>query len=160
MERERIENPGFRSLPLKRVLQVCQGRRPVGLSQAVQGRWLDEVNASKGGLVMSNPIQVAIALLGSVAMLSTMTDAARAQVATAELLQLETKIPLGDVRGRIDHMVVDRVRNRLVVAELENDSVAIVDLKDRKVLHVISGLKEPQGVAYVPSTDMLYVANE
>ena len=90
----------------------------MGLSQAVQGRWLDEVNASKGGLVMSNPIQVAIALLGSVAMLSTMTDAARAQVATAELLQLETKIPLGDVRGRIDHMVVDRVRNRLVVAEL------------------------------------------
>jgi DNA-binding beta-propeller fold protein YncE len=110
-------------------------------------------------MVMSKSIQVAIALLGSVAMLSTMTDAARAQVATAELLQLETKIPLGDVRGRIDHMVIDRDRNRLVVAELENDSVAIVDLKDRKVLHVITGLKEPQGVAYVPSTDILYVAN-
>ena len=69
---------------------------------------------------MSKPIQVAIALLGSVAMLSTMTDAARTQVATAELLQLETKIPLGDVRDQIDHMVIDRVRNRLVVAELEN----------------------------------------
>jgi DNA-binding beta-propeller fold protein YncE len=101
-----------------------------------------------------------VAVLSGIALISpSLTGAARAQAAPTELLQLETRIPLGEVRGRIDHMAVDRGRNRLIVAELENDSVAIVDLNDRKVIHVIAGLKEPQGVAYVPSTDMLYVAN-
>ena len=74
-------------------------------------------------------------------------------------LQLETKIPMGDVRGRIDHMTIDLKRRRLFVAELGNDSVGIVDLANRKVINRISGLKEPQGVGYEPSTDTLYVAN-
>jgi DNA-binding beta-propeller fold protein YncE len=74
-------------------------------------------------------------------------------------LQLEGKIPLGDVRGRIDHMAVDLKRQRLFVAELGNDSVGIVDLQNRKLIRRIPGLKEPQGVGYEPSTDMLYVAN-
>ncbi|HEX4553579.1 MAG TPA: YncE family protein [Xanthobacteraceae bacterium] len=96
---------------------------------------------------------------GIAVILASLTDAARAQVPPAEPLRLETQIQLGEVRGRIDHMAIDRGRNRLIVAELENDSVAIVDVNDRKVIHVITGLKEPQGVAYVPSADMLYVAN-
>src|SRR5262249_19780557 len=50
-------------------------------------------------------------------------------------------------------------RHRLFVAELGNDTVGVVDLKQRKVVHVIAGLKEPQGVGYVPSSDALYVAN-
>jgi len=74
-------------------------------------------------------------------------------------LTLEAKIPLGEVRGRIDHMAVDLKRHRLFVAELENDSVAVVDLEARKVLHVIADAKGPQGLGYVPSTDTLYVAN-
>jgi DNA-binding beta-propeller fold protein YncE len=74
-------------------------------------------------------------------------------------LQLEAKIPLGDVKGRIDHMAVDFGRQRLFVAELGNDSVGIVDLGVSKVSGRIRGLKEPQGVGYVPSTDTLYVAN-
>jgi DNA-binding beta-propeller fold protein YncE len=45
------------------------------------------------------------------------------------------------------------------VAELGNNSVGIVDLQTAKVLHRIAGLKEPQGVGHVPSTDTLYVAN-
>jgi YVTN family beta-propeller protein len=82
-----------------------------------------------------------------------------AQSADTGPLQLEAKIPLGDVRGRIDHMAVDLKRQRLFVAELGNDSVGIVDLANRKVISRIPGLKEPQGVGYEPSTDMLYVAN-
>jgi hypothetical protein len=35
-------------------------------------------------------------------------------------LQLEAKISLGDVRGRIDHMAVDLSRQRLFVAALES----------------------------------------
>jgi hypothetical protein len=82
-----------------------------------------------------------------------------AQTADSLPLQLEAKIPLGDVAGRIDHLAVDLSRQRLFVAELGNDSVAVVDLNARKVRHVIAGLKEPQGIGYVPSSDMVFVAN-
>jgi DNA-binding beta-propeller fold protein YncE len=74
-------------------------------------------------------------------------------------LQLESKIRLGDVSGRIDHIAIDLNRHRIFVAELGNNTVEVVDLNERKVIHVFRGLKEPQGVAYVPSSDMLYVAN-
>jgi DNA-binding beta-propeller fold protein YncE len=74
-------------------------------------------------------------------------------------LVLEAKIPLGAVAGRIDHFAFDPYRQLLFVAELGNDSVGIVDLKERKVLHRITGLSEPQGVAYHPTTTTLYVAN-
>jgi YVTN family beta-propeller protein len=86
------------------------------------------------------------------------TDAI-AQPAETAPLQLEAKIALGNVHGRIDHMAVDLKRQRLFVAELGNDSVGVVDLANRKLLETIAGLKEPQGVGYAPSTDMLYVAN-
>jgi DNA-binding beta-propeller fold protein YncE len=82
-----------------------------------------------------------------------------AQPAETAPLQLEAKIALGNVRGRIDHMTVDLKRQRLFVAELGNDSVGVVDLANSKLLQTIAGLKEPQGVGYEPSTDMLYVAN-
>lgn len=74
-------------------------------------------------------------------------------------LVLETKIPLGDVRGRIDHFAADLGRQRLFVAELGNNSVGVIDLKTQKVIRTITGLHEPQGVGYVPSTDMLYVSD-
>jgi len=56
-------------------------------------------------------------------------------------------------------MAVDLKRQRLFVAELGNDSVGIVDLQNRKLIHRIAGLKEPQGAGYESSSDMLYVAN-
>jgi len=74
-------------------------------------------------------------------------------------LVLEAKIALGDVRGRIDHMAFDVARNRLFVAELENNSVAVVDIGARKVLRRIADLKGPQGLGYVARTDTLFVAN-
>jgi YVTN family beta-propeller protein len=74
-------------------------------------------------------------------------------------LRLEATIPLGEVRGRIDHMAIDLPRQRLFVAELGNDSVSVVDLKERGVIHRISGLSEPQGLGYHAPTDTLYVAN-
>ena len=82
-----------------------------------------------------------------------------AGAANNEPLALESEIPLGNVRGRIDHLAVDLNRKRLFVAELGNNSVSVVDLNGGKVAHRIVGLREPKGVGYVPSTDMLYVAN-
>ena len=106
---------------------------------------------------MLRPLRTIVTMVASaVALVST---AASAQAADTGPLQLEIKIPLGDVRGRIDHMAVDLKRQRLFVAELGNDSVGIVDLANRKLIRTITRLKEPQGVGYEPSTDMLYVAN-
>ena len=100
-----------------------------------------------------------VAVLTAVAALSGTVGDVVAQPAEAAPLQLESKIPLGSVRGRIDHMAVDLKRQRLFVAELGNDSVGIVDLAGQKLIRTIPGLKEPQGVGYEPVTDMLYVAN-
>src|SRR5579864_9203881 len=79
--------------------------------------------------------------------------------AAAETLQLEAKITLGNVAGRIDHMAFDAAHRRLFVAELGNDGVAVVDLKSGTLERTITGLKEPQGVGYVPAIETLYVAN-
>jgi DNA-binding beta-propeller fold protein YncE len=74
-------------------------------------------------------------------------------------LILEAKIPLGPVSGRIDHLGIDLKRKRLLVAELGNNSLGVVDLAAGKVPTRIAGLAEPQGVAYVPSSDSVFVAN-
>jgi hypothetical protein len=74
-------------------------------------------------------------------------------------LELETKIALGVVQGRIDHLALDHSRQHLFIAELENNTVGVVDLRSGKVLHRVTGLSEPQGVGYVAATDTLFVAN-
>ena len=74
-------------------------------------------------------------------------------------LRLESKIPLGAVRGRIDHLSLDLDRQRLYVAELGNQSIGVVDLKTRTVIRTFIGFSEPQGLGYVKATDNLYVAN-
>jgi DNA-binding beta-propeller fold protein YncE len=82
-----------------------------------------------------------------------------AAAAPPDPLTLERTIPLGQVQGRIDHMAVDLARERLFVAELGNGSLGVVDLEKGEVAQRIGGLEEPQGVAYVPGADLLYVAS-
>jgi DNA-binding beta-propeller fold protein YncE len=84
--------------------------------------------------------------------------AAMAQAANAPLV-LETKIPLGPISGRIDHLGIDVKRQRLYVAELGNDSLGVVDLAASKMLRTIAGFSEPQGVGYVAFADSVFVAN-
>jgi len=74
-------------------------------------------------------------------------------------LTIEATIPLGAVGGRIDHLAIDLVHRRLLVAELGNDSVGIVDLAEQRVIRRIAGLAEPQGVGYVARSDTAYVAS-
>src|SRR5712691_10539333 len=108
-------------------------------------------------MTMFRPFAVCI-FVGAATLLAGVGGPA-AQTANSLPRQLEAKIPLGDVRGRIDHMAIDLARQRLFIAELGNDTVAVVDLNSRKVISTIGGLKEPQGVGYLPSIDTLYVAN-
>lgn len=73
-------------------------------------------------------------------------------------LELEARIPLGEVSGRIDHLGVDVARQRLYVSELGNDSIGVIDLKNRSVLRTIAGFKEPQGIGYEQGSDLIFVA--
>ena len=96
-----------------------------------------------------------IALLAAIFILGT--AASRAEEPAP--LVLEAKIPLGDVYGRIDHMAFDPGRQRLFVAELGNDSVGVVDVKQRAVVKRLTRLREPQGVGYEAKSDTLYAAS-
>ena len=77
----------------------------------------------------------------------------------AQPLRLETTIELPEVQGRIDHLSVDVKGQRLFVSALGNNTVEVIDLKAGKRMKTITGLQEPQGVLYVPTSNRLYVAN-
>ena len=94
-----------------------------------------------------------------IAGLCLMLDLSAPSAAAEPPLLLEATIPLEGVGGRIDHMAVDLARRRLLVAELGNDTVDVVDLAGAKRVHQITGLKEPQGLAYAPGADLIVVAS-
>jgi len=74
-------------------------------------------------------------------------------------LKLTASIPLPGVSGRIDHLSIDYTHQIIFVAALGNNSVEVVDLKTKKVIHSIKGLHEPQGVAYISESNAVFVAN-
>jgi hypothetical protein len=73
-------------------------------------------------------------------------------------LRLVQKIPMPGVEKRIDHLALDLKHKLLYVAALGNDTLEICDLSQGRVVQSITGLKEPQGVAFVPETGKLFVA--
>jgi len=75
-------------------------------------------------------------------------------------LTLAQTIPLPAVEGRIDHFAFDAEGQRLFVCALGNNSVEIIDLRKGARIHSISGLGSPQGVAYIPDLDRIFVAND
>lgn len=68
-------------------------------------------------------------------------------------------IALPNVEGRIDHLAADIQGQRLFLAALGNNTLEVIDLKAGKVVHSVKGLREPQGVAFVPDAKAIYVAN-
>lgn len=77
----------------------------------------------------------------------------------SQALPLITTIALPGVAARIDHLAFDSSTQRLFIAALGNNSVEVVDLKTNKVIHSITGLSEPQGIAFIPGKNILFVAN-
>ena len=77
---------------------------------------------------------------------------------------LTQTIIIPNVNGRIDHMAVDIKSQRLFVAELENNSLDVIDLKAAKRVHIISSnnnwlLNEPQSVVFIPELNRIFVSN-
>jgi YVTN family beta-propeller protein len=76
-----------------------------------------------------------------------------------DVLKLTAKITLPDVHGRIDHIAYDANDHIAFVAALGNNSIEVVNVETKQVIHTIKGLHEPQGVLYIPSLKRFVVAN-
>jgi DNA-binding beta-propeller fold protein YncE len=74
-------------------------------------------------------------------------------------LHFISAIQLPNVSGRIDHLAFDNTNQTIFVAALGNNTVEIVDLKARKVIHTLKSMNEPQGIAYVSDSKTVFVAN-
>src|SRR3954447_14110819 len=74
-------------------------------------------------------------------------------------LTLTGKITMPDVSGRIDHIAYDSINHLAFIATLGNNTIEVVNIYTKQVVHTIKGLHEPQGIAYVPSLQRLVVAN-
>jgi hypothetical protein len=76
-------------------------------------------------------------------------------------LKLLQKIPMPNVKGRLDHFGVDLKGQRLFVAALGDDqnTVEVIDLKSGKWISSIPGQSKPQGLFYSPNFKRLFVAN-
>ena len=89
-----------------------------------------------------------------------LADCSQAQVSSGSNAQLvlDHTIDLPNVQGRIDHLAIDPGHRWLAVAELGNNTVDVIDLAMGHVAHRLSGLHEPQGVAFDLMGQILVVA--
>lgn len=88
------------------------------------------------------------------------TSVAAVTAQSASPLKLDQTIPLSGVEGRIDHFAFDPAGERLFVCAVGNNTVEVLDLRKGQRAHSITSLGAPQGVAYIPPLDRLFVAND
>jgi hypothetical protein len=79
--------------------------------------------------------------------------------AAPEALVHTKTIPLVGVAGKLDHLAVDTVAERLFVANKPNNTLDIVDLKTGKLVKQIADQGKVSGVDYAAELDMIYVGN-
>jgi len=74
-------------------------------------------------------------------------------------LALVATIPIPDVKGRIDHLDFDAKGHRLFISALGNNTVEVLGAGSNRHAKSVPGFGEPQGLAYAPESNRLYVAN-
>ena len=73
-------------------------------------------------------------------------------------LVLTATVPLEGVKGRFDHFASGK--GKVFVSGLGNNSVEVIDLFQGTRVHEITGVPNPQGVAFSPEANKLFVASE
>jgi DNA-binding beta-propeller fold protein YncE len=73
-------------------------------------------------------------------------------------LILTATVPLEGVKGRFDHFASGK--GKVFVSGLGNNSVEVIDLFQGTRVHEITGVPNPQGVAFSPEANKLFVASE
>ena len=77
---------------------------------------------------------------------------------SAPPLILTASVPLEGVKGRFDHFASGK--GKVFVSGLGNNSVEVIDLFQGTRAHEITGVPNPQGVAFSPEANKLFVASE
>jgi DNA-binding beta-propeller fold protein YncE len=72
-------------------------------------------------------------------------------------LVLSGSVPMDGVKGRFDHFASGK--GRVFISALGNNSVEIINLFGGVVEHTITGVTNPQGVAFSPEANKLFVAS-
>src|SRR6266513_6211679 len=80
--------------------------------------------------------------------------------AEQKAFKLKQTIPLPGGEGRIDHLALDAANDRLFVCALGNNTVEVLDLRKAERIHSITDLGAPQGIAYIPELNRIFVAND
>ncbi len=78
--------------------------------------------------------------------------------ASAPTMVLTGAVPLEGVKGRFDHFASGK--GKVFVSGLGNNSVEVIDLFQGTRSHEITGVPNPQGVAFSPEANKLFVASE
>jgi DNA-binding beta-propeller fold protein YncE len=72
-------------------------------------------------------------------------------------LVLSGSVPMDGVKGRFDHFASGK--GRVFISALGNNTVEIINLFGGIVEHTITGVTNPQGVAFSPDANKLFVAS-
>src|SRR3984893_5237584 len=89
---------------------------------------------------------------------STAPASAPPATEVAPPLILTATVPLEGVKGRFDHFASGK--GKVFVSGLGNNSVEVIDLFQGTRVHEITGVPNPQGVAFSPEANKLCVASE
>ena len=107
---------------------------------------------------MKKLLAASVVALSGLYVLSTKVNAQKSLAPeTTRPLILTEAIPLEGVKGRIDHF--GSAGNRLFVSALGNNTVEVIDISARTVIHTITGIPNPQGVAFSPEANKLFAAS-
>src|SRR5581483_3563827 len=66
-------------------------------------------------------------------------------------------IPLENAKGRFDHFAIGG--GKLFVAALGSNAVEVINIGGRILEHTITNISDPQGIAFSPETNKLFVAS-
>src|ERR1700722_18078132 len=72
-------------------------------------------------------------------------------------LVLSGSVPMDGVKGRFDHFASGK--GRVFISALGNNTVEVINLFGGIVEHTITGVTNPQGVAFSPDAKNLFVAS-
>jgi DNA-binding beta-propeller fold protein YncE len=80
-----------------------------------------------------------------------------ATIPTQRPLVLSGSVPMDNVKGRIDHFASGK--GRVFISALGNNTVEVINLFGGIVEHTITGVPNPQGLAFSPDANKLFVAS-
>ena len=106
------------------------------------------------GLVLA----LTIALAGCQSVPKSAPQSSAPAVESTPPLVLTGAVPLEGVKGRFDHFASGG--GNVFVSGLGNNTVEVINLFRGTLVHTITGVPGPQGVAFSPETNKLFVASE